>query len=342
VSTAYITHPRYIEHDLDSHPEHAGRIRAAWEQLALFDKRLSVIEAEPVSEDLLLRVHQPEYLRFLEKIGQTYQAPVLISADTYFTPTSYEIACLSAGGLVRAIDEVLTGKANNALALVRPPGHHALADRAMGFCIFANVVIGARHAQLNHHLDRVMIVDYDVHHGNGTQDLLYDDPHALFISTHQYPYYPGTGDVHETGSGDGIGFTVNIPLRAGHGDESYAAVFSDIIWPVAERYKPQLVLVSAGFDAHWDDPLANMRLSLGGYDHLTRELIRMAERFCDGKIVFVTEGGYNLSVLAHGVRNIAHALLGDETVSDPIGPAPERMSPPIQALISEIRRIHRL
>ena len=235
-----------------------------------------------------------------------------------------------------------SGRADNALAVVRPPGHHAIHDNAMGFCIFGNVALAARYACETHNLERIMIVDYDVHHGNGTQALLYDDPRTLFVSTHQYPFYPGTGGMRETGIQAGKGYTVNIPLSAGHGDENYAAIFRDIIWPLADRYQPQLLVVSAGFDAHWDDPLAHMNLSLMGYANLTRELIKMAAKHCDGKIVFVMEGGYNLQVLAHGVRNIAHALLSDDDISDPPGPSPHQREPAIAKLISEIKRIHQL
>jgi acetoin utilization deacetylase AcuC-like enzyme len=226
--------------------------------------------------------------------------------------------------------------------VVRPPGHHAMPDNAMGFCLLGNVAMAVRYAQKRHQLERVMIVDYDVHHGNGTQDMLYDDPHSLFISMHQYPFYPGSGALHETGSGAGQGYTVNIPLPAGHDDHSYATLFRDIIWPLADRYQPQLLVVSAGFDAHWNDPLANMHLTLSGYAHMTRELIQMARAHCDGKIVVVLEGGYDLDVLSHGVQNIAHALLGDDTISDPLGPGPQRTAPVIAPLIAEVKHIHRL
>ena len=281
--TAYVTHPRYTEHDLRDHPEHAGRIRAIWEQLADLSPRMLALEPEAASRESLLRVHSTTYLDQLEDLSRTYPSTVLITPDTYLGPASFEIARLSAGGVMLAIDAVLSGRAHNALAVVRPPGHHALRATMMGFCLLSNVAIGVRHAQAVHGLDRILIVDYDVHHGNGTQDMLYDDAHSLFLSTHQSPFYPGTGDLYETGTGDGAGFTVNVPLIAGHGDNSYSAVYREVVWPVAERYHPQLIIVSAGFDAHWRDPLAEMRLSLSGYDHLNRELIAMAEQFCDGR-----------------------------------------------------------
>ena len=344
VTTAYITHQRYVEHTLSGHPEHAGRIQAIWQQLteARLIDRMQSFTPEPISDDLVLAVHSKRYLENLKWVAASHQEMVLLNPDTYFGPTSLEVARLSAGGVVRAVDIVLSGAASNALAVLRPPGHHAVSDQAMGFCLLGNVAIATRFAQRRHQLERVMIVDYDVHHGNGTQDLLYDDPHSLFISTHQYPFYPGTGAIHETGTGEGQGYTVNIPLSAGHGDKSYAKIYETILWPLAERYQPQLLIISTGFDAHWDDPLAHMRLSLSGYAHLTGELIKIAEKYCAGKIVFALEGGYNLNALAHGVRNIAHALLGDDEISDPIGPAPAEIEPDVEPLITQIRQIHGL
>jgi acetoin utilization deacetylase AcuC-like enzyme len=296
----------------------------------------------PAGDDLILKLHAAHYLDQLKWVTSAHQEIVLLNPDTYFGPTSLDIARLAVGGVTQAVDEVVSGRAMNALAVARPPGHHAVSDNAMGFCIFGNVALAARSARETHGLERIMIVDYDVHHGNGTQALLYNDPHTLFVSTHQYPFYPGTGSMRETGSQAGQGYTINIPLSAGHGDANYLAIFREIIWPLADRYKPQLLVVSAGFDAHWDDPLAHMNLSLTGYAYLTRELMRMADKHCNGKIVFVLEGGYHLRALAHGVRNIAHALLGDDDISDPLGPSPQQREPATAALIAEIKRIHQL
>jgi acetoin utilization deacetylase AcuC-like enzyme len=344
LTTAYITHPHFVQHTIDGHPEFAGRVQAIWRELdaAGLSTRMQSLVAQPITTDLLLNVHSRHYLDTLQWITESHRGMVMLEPSTYFGPDSLETARLAAGGVVQAVDEVLSGRADNTLAVVRPPGHHAVQDQAMGFCIFGNVALATKFAQQTHHLERILIVDFDVHHGNGTQDMLYDDPKTLFISTHQYPFYPGTGALHDTGTGSGKGCTINIPLQAGHGDRSYAAIFQDIIWPAAERYKPQFILVSAGFDAHWDDPLANMRLSLTGYAHLTHELMRMADTYCDGKIAFVLEGGYNLQALAHGVRNTAHALLGDNDISDPLGPAPGWPEPSINSLIAEVRRIHAL
>ncbi|MFN8372225.1 MAG: histone deacetylase [Anaerolineae bacterium] len=346
MTTAYVTHARYPEHDLPQHPEHAGRIRAVWqrmEQAGVLPHLLPITPNE-VSVDLLRAVHAQKYLDALAEIHtMRLKQTAHLDPDTYFSPNSYEIARLSAGGVVNAIEAVLTGKADNALAAVRPPGHHAMPEYAMGFCIFGNIAVGARYAQQIHHVGRVMIVDYDVHHGNGTQAMFYDDPSVLFISTHQYPFYPGTGNLTETGEGAGKGYTINVPLHGGHSDYGYAQIFEKVVWKAAARFRPELILVSAGFDAHFADPLAQMRLSLKGYAHLTRELIAMAKQFCDGKIVFVMEGGYNLQVLANGVLNIAYALLGNADVSDPLGiDRDHERESDIMPLIASITKLHNL
>ena len=343
--TAYVTHPRYIEHDLAGHPEHAGRIRAVWARLEEtgLRARLDAREAVLVSETQMLAVHSERHLAMLEQLT-TLDRTVRLDPDTYANPTSYEIARLSAGAAVKAVDALLSGEVSNSLVVSRPPGHHAEPDRAMGFCLLNNVAIAVRHAQRQYGLARVLIVDFDVHHGNGTQAAFYDDPSVLFISTHQYGslFYPGTGALNETGAGKGEGCNLNLALPAGVGDGGYAAVFEHIVLPAAERFQPQLIVVSVGFDAHWLDPLAGMRLSLSGYAHLSRELLRAAERLCDGRIVFVLEGGYELDVLSEGVCNLARLLAG-EPVEDPFGiPEDSHREPHIMPLIERIRGLHGL
>ncbi len=344
MTTIYSTDPRYVEHNLAGHPEHAGRIIAVWAALeaAGLMNRMQIIAPAMVSDAQILLAHTPDYLEVFKSLS-TYDHMVRFDSDTYALPVSGEVARFSAGGVVSVVDAILKGEADNGLAVVRPPGHHAIPERAMGFCLLGNIAIAARHAQQTHQIKRVLIVDYDVHHGNGTQDIFYDDDSVLFISTHQSPFYPGTGGIEETGKGKGRGYTLNIPLPGGQGDANYARIFEEIIWPAARRFKPELILVSAGFDAHWVDPLATMRLSLRGYDHITRELIRMADELCEGKIAFVMEGGYDLKALAHGIRNIAHALLREDTLSDPLGSDQNsKKEPSIDALIGQIRQIHRL
>ncbi|RPI92357.1 MAG: histone deacetylase, partial [Chloroflexi bacterium] len=236
---------------------------------------------------------------------------------------------------------VLRREADNALALIRPPGHHATPSAGMGFCLLNNVAIAARYAQREHDVERVLIVDYDVHHGNGTQDVFYDDPTVLYISTHQSPLYPGTGAISETGAGKGVGYNINIPLPPGVGDAGYGRVWEEVVIPVIRRFMPQLILVSAGFDAHWADPLANMGLSLTGYDQLARSLIALAGELCAGRIVFVAEGGYNLDVLGNGWANVTRALLGDKFIDDPLGVTHSR-EPSLEALVDKLRQIHKL
>ncbi len=344
MSTAYLTHSSFTEHDLPRHPEHAGRIKAVWEQLSaqgLLDQ-LQRIAPSPASDDQILAVHSRVHLDRLVDILRQNRT-VRIDHDTYALPASLKVARLAAGAVIDAVGAVASGHAENALTIVRPPGHHATADRQMGFCLLNNVAIGARQAQVQHQCEKVLIIDFDVHHGNGTQDIFYADPSIMFVSIHQSPFYPGSGALNETGSGAGQGFTLNVPLASGHGDAAYERIFSNVVRPVAERFAPDLMLISAGFDAHWVDPLAGMQLSLAGYDRLTRECLRMAERLCNGKIVFVMEGGYDLNALAHGWCNIARRLLGIDTLSDPYGSPPANTSPgDIEQVIGRVRHIHKL
>ena len=342
MTTAYATDARFAEHDFPRHPEHAGRIRAVWRALDDLRNQLLPVGAAAASDEQLLAVHTANHLKRLVAVSQQKKA-VLLDADTYALPVSLDIARLAAGGVINAIDAALGGKADNGLAVVRPPGHHATAARQMGFCLFNSVAVGARHAQRQHKLKRVLILDYDVHHGNGTQDIFYDDNSVMFISIHQSPCFPGTGSADEIGRRAGEGFTLNAPLAAGHGDASYQAIFEEIVGPAVAGFCPELMLVSVGFDAHWADPLAQMRLSLAGCDWLARESIKMARAHCGGKIVFVMEGGYDLDALAHGWRNLAGALLGLDEFSDPYGkPADAAPVSQVRPLINRLRHIHQL
>lgn len=342
MTTVYVTHPRCTEHDLSGHPEHAGRMRAVWQRLdeTGLAARLKQQQATLISDDMILAVHTPAYLNLLARTsGQTMH----LDLDTYVGPTSYEIARLSAGGVVDAVCAVMSGEAHNGFAITRPPGHHALPDRAMGFCLLSNVAIAVRQAQKAFGVQRILIVDYDVHHGNGTEAAFYEDDAVFFISTHQAGIYPGTGGIGSIGSGAGRGSTLNIPLIAGNSDANFAAIFEQIVWPAAQRFQPELILVSAGHDAHWADPLAGMRLSLKGYAHLARECVLMAKELCGGRIVFVMEGGYDLDVLGWGWCNIAHALLGDPDTHDPVGAPPGSAAEPnIALLIDHLQKMHNL
>ena len=344
MATAYCTHSSFTEHDFPRHPEHAGRIQAVWRQLrqAGLLEQVQQLAPAPASDEQILSVHSAAHLNRLVAVAQGDRLTRL-DPDTYALPQSLAVARLAAGAAFGAVDSVLTGAADNALAIVRPPGHHATAGRQMGFCLLNNIAIAARHAQARHNCGRVLIIDYDVHHGNGTQDIFYADPSVMFISIHQSPFYPGTGALGETGAGAGAGYTQNLAIAGGHGDASYARLFAEVVWPAAERFAPDLLLVSAGFDAHWVDPLAQMLLSLAGYDWLARECLRMAEQLCGGKVVFVMEGGYDLEALSHGWLNVMRALLGSDELSDPYGPAPAaRPNRDIGQVIAVAKRIHGL
>ncbi len=340
--TAYCYDARERDHDLPGHPENRRRLEGVVRLLTGRGllARAQALPCAAISDERLLRVHPAAHLQRVETLAQ--EGGGFLDPDTYVRPASALAARLAAGGLSDLTLAVLAGEARNGLALIRPPGHHATATAAMGFCLYSNVALAARTAQAEHGVQRILIVDFDVHHGNGTQAIFYPDPDVVFFSTHQYPYYPGTGALGEIGLGAGRGATVNVPLPPGVGDAGYAAIYSQILWPLARRVRPQLILVSAGFDAHWDDPLASMALSLSGYAHLTRTLLDVAAELCQGKIVFALEGGYNLDVLAHGVLGTLTLLLDPAApASDPFGPAP-RPERDASAVIERVRAIHGL
>ncbi|MFQ5808170.1 MAG: histone deacetylase [Armatimonadota bacterium] len=313
-TTGLVYHESYLDHDTGGrHPETPERLRAIMarlEQTGLM-QRLHRIDPSPAPLEALTAIHTEEYVAEVRRACREGQ-PFLHSSDTPIGPKSYRAALLAAGGVLSAIDAVMAGDVRNAFCAVRPPGHHAVEDRAMGFCLFNNVAIGARYAQRKHNLRKILIVDWDVHHGNGTQAAFYDDPDVLYVSVHQYPFYPGTGAASETGAGPGEGSTLNAPLPAGSGDDVYERVFEDILKPKALAFAPDLVMISAGFDAHEDDLLGSMQVSTEGYARLTRLVRDIAERCCSGRIVSVLEGGYHLEALAASVHSHLSALLEDD------------------------------
>lgn len=343
MSTAFVTDSRFAAHTMEGHPEYAARltmVQALLESNNLLD-RFVPVAPEPVSEAQILTIHTPEYLRLIKKTAQLTE-PAMLGVDTYITPQSYDIARLAAGGVVKVVEAVVRNETDNGLAAIRPPGHHATAAMGMGFCLLNNVALAARHVQQVCGISRVAIVDYDVHHGNGTQDIFYGDPSVLYISTHQSPLYPGTGMLQERGIGPGVGTTINVPLPAGVGDRGYRRVFNEVIIPALRRFEPALILVSAGFDAHWADPLANMMVSLAGYSTFDQKLIDAAAELCQGQIVFVLEGGYNLQVLGNAWSNVARALLGDsDALQDPLG-ASGQSEPAIDQRLETIKQVHNL
>jgi len=339
MSTGYVYHPIYLEHNLPSHPENARRLERIMDLLRESGvlEWLVPVEPQPATEEELQQVHTPALVARVRQMAE--RGGGHLDPDTYVNSRSYDAAVMAAGGLIAATDAILEGRIDNGFALVRPPGHHATPSQAMGFCLFNNVAIAARHALTHPDIERVFIADFDVHHGNGTQDIFETDPQVFYFSTHEYPFYPGTGHWSETGRGKGEGTVLNVPLPAGVGDRGYLRVFRELVWPLVRRFDPDLIFVSAGYDAHWQDPLAMMRLSLTGYAQIARELVQMAEELTAGRILFTLEGGYHLDVLAHGVLNTFYALLGEGTVSDPLGPAPWE-EPDIGELIARLRNLH--
>jgi acetoin utilization deacetylase AcuC-like enzyme len=341
MSTGYVYDPIFLAHDLRGHPENAQRlvrITRLLEETGTL-ARLTHLPVREISAEELAWNHTPEYVDLVRRTAE--RGGGHLDLDTFVATGSYEAALKAAGGLIDLTAAVLEGRLDNGFGLVRPPGHHALRSRGMGFCLFNNVALAAYAAIETHGLERVLIVDFDVHHGNGTQDSFDHDPRVLYFSTHQYPHYPGTGHWQEIGRGDGHGTTANVPLSAGVGDAGYNLIFEDFLWPLSERYLPQLVLVSAGFDAHWSDPLAGMTLSITGYAQLARNLKSLAEALCNGKLVFTLEGGYNLDVLSYAVLNTFKVLLGDDEIADPLGPSPrgERL---VDELIEHLKGAHGL
>ena len=288
--------PRFLDHlTPPGHPERPERAEA----MAVVVERFKatggpVVEPCAAADTDLRRIHTEAYVAAMR---ETRGKPVMLDPDTFTSPESEEVARLAAGAVLSCVDAVLDGPAGSrALAPVRPPGHHAEADRAMGFCLYNNIAIGAAYARTRG-CARVAIVDYDVHHGNGTQWAFYEDPTVLFVSSHQYPYYPGTGAADETGRGAGLGYTVNLPLQAGARDADVMGRYQREALPALDRFKPDLLMISAGFDAHERDPLAGCRMTTGGFRALTALLIEAADRLCQGRVVLVTEGGYDLTAL---------------------------------------------
>lgn len=339
--TGYVFDPVFLKHDFEGHPESAKRLKIIMNKLESSGiiSALKKIKSRPASTGEISVCHSLDYIKKVETIcgnGGGYLDP-----DTYTNNFSFEAVKVAVGSLIDLTDTVINQKINNGFAFLRPPGHHALANEAMGFCLFGNVAIAAKNALSSQAIKKAAIVDIDVHHGNGTQELVGDDPDILFISTHQFPFYPGTGAKNETGPGDAAGTVINIPLEPHTSDISFKIIYEEIILPALWRFKPDIVFVSAGYDAHWDDPLANMGLSLTGYSWISKTLIDFADEFCSGKIIFVLEGGYNLQVLENGVLNSIKALIGRNDFDDPLGPSTHKETN-VDKLIKELKIIHSL
>lgn len=338
-----IAHDAYHKrHTREGHPENYRRVEETWSLLQVDGilNKLDYVPSIPAPLDAILRVHSRTYLERLESTVQ--QGKSNLDADTYLTAESYQAALLSAGGLLNVVDTVLQGKTQNGISLGRPPGHHAMPHWGMGFCLLANISIAARWAQDQYDVGRVLIVDFDVHHGNGTQETFYRDPSVLFFSTHQFPFYPGTGAACEIGDDRAEGSTINVPLPSNVGDQGYLTIFQQLLFPAARLFRPELILVSAGYDAHWLDPLANMRLSITGYTRLLEQLLALADELCHGRLVVALEGGYHIGALSHSVLSAVRLLShSHQEPSDPFGPAPgsER---DITLLLGKLRQLHHI
>lgn len=335
--------PIYLQHDTGLHVENARRLEAIvshLEQTGL-KQQLTAIKPRPATIAELSLVHREEHISHIREVAQ--QGGGWLDTDTVMSASSYEAALYAAGGVIKATEAVMDGEVDSAFALVRPPGHHATPRRAMGFCLFNNVAVAARYALARYGLEHILIIDFDVHHGNGTQEAFYDDPQVLYISTHQHPLYPGTGSISETGDGAARGTTVNIPLPSGCGDDEYEQVFTRIIVPAAERFNPQLIMVSAGYDLHWADELALMQVSISGFARMIEIIRGLADELCDGRLVLSLEGGYHLEALAASVKTTFDVLLGKAGVDDPLGqPSPRSAAPGIAPLIRTIKKMHTL
>ncbi len=307
--TGYLIDDRFRRHDTGiHHPESPSRLDNIQRALdaAGAAGRWYRVPAHPASAEQLALIHSPEHIERVRRSSQ--RAPVFLDPDTPVCRESYDAALLAAGSVLACVDALQAGKVRRAFAFVRPPGHHAEPGRAMGFCLFNNISVGAAWLRSHHGLERVAVIDVDLHHGNGTQACFYDDPHVLYVSTHQYPYYPGTGGIGEVGTGDGRGFTVNLPLPAGTGDGVFVPVYARIVPAILDQFRPQCILVSTGFDAAGGDPLGGLAVSPAGYAAAAASLCAAADRCCEGRICFVLEGGYSPSLLQACTAAVMAAL----------------------------------
>lgn len=308
MQTAVVIDQDYLKHfPGQSHPERPERIKILLDLAASLDGgAFQLLAPRPAARAEIEACHSAEHVALVESTSRANQ--YALDGDTITCRDSFGVGVLAVGGFLSLLDAMAAGQFRNGFALVRPPGHHARPERAMGFCLFNTMAIGAEHLKRAHQARRVLVMDWDVHHGNGTQEIFYDDPSVLFMSTHQYPYYPGTGAMREVGAGAGEGYTINVPLPAGCADREYAGVFRDIVVPAVEKFQPDWILVSAGFDPHRRDPLGGMGVTEDGFAAMARALLRLAEQFSAGKIAFLLEGGYDLTALRGSVAAVLNEM----------------------------------
>ena len=333
MTTAY-TFVRSTQHEYPDHPERPGRLNELIPKLDTF--QAEKLDAHPAKHEDIARVHVPHLITGLERVCREEAPGIIDYAPTFVTQTSFGDAMLAAGATLSCSRAVLKGDVNSAFAIVRPPGHHAEPDQAMGFCLFNNIAIAARDA-LALGLERVLVVDYDAHHGNGTQAAFLNDERMAYLSTHQAGIYPGTG--HLTDAPHARGRIVNVPLPAFAGDQSFARIMDVVIQPMVEHFKPKMILVSAGFDSHWNDPLTMLGLSSAGFFSLSKRLVELADEHCDGKIVFVLEGGYDPTNVANGVTAVFEAAAGRVSEFNAGDTSPHN-EPDVEALLEEVRNWH--
>ena len=339
MKTAFLIDPVFLRHRTpDGHPERVERMETLLRLATRADQLgVTVLPAtRRATHDELARVHTRRYVEMIASTaGRAY---TMLDPDTHTSPDSYDTALLAAGGAIDVVDRVMAGEFDNAFVAARPPGHHAESGRAMGFCLFSNIAAAAAHAVEHHRLERVMIIDWDVHHGNGTQEIFWNDRRVLFLSLHQYPFYPGTGAIDEIGGPDAPGFTVNLPMVGGFGDEEWVAAFRRVVVPVANQFAPQLVLLSAGFDAHARDPLGGMRVTEAGYAVMADEVLAIARTHAGGKLVALLEGGYDLAALDASVAMVLRRMTGDTVPV--VAPVSEGRFGPLHAMIRAVHAGH--
>ena len=332
--SAVVIDPEYLKHDPGQfHPERPERLKVLLDLAGELDSNsFQLLPPRPAIRKEIETCHASDYIEVVRSTSQRNR--YALDGDTVTCRDSFGVGLLAVGGFLRLLDAIAAGEARNGFALVRPPGHHALRDRAMGFCLFNTVAIGARHVRRHYGAERVLIMDWDVHHGNGTQEAFYRDRSVLYLSTHQYPYYPGTGAAEEVGEGDGEGYTVNVPLPAGCGDGEYLRAFREIVVPIAEKYTPDWILVSAGFDPHARDPLGGMNVTESGFGAMASMLLDLAEQHAGGKIGFLLEGGYDLAALKNSVVSVLEQMKGRRTSDGPEGRGGEAVEPLIRRVLT--------
>lgn len=339
-ATGVVRDVRFLEHRTPpGHPDSHLRLEALYAMLDEPDLqgRLVTIPPRAATAEELLSVHSEEYIRWVAATSQ--KTASRLCADTFASAGSYAAACLAAGGVFESIAGVTSGAVRNAFSLARPPGHHAERGRAMGYCLFNHIALGARFAQRSLGLRRILIVDWDVHHGNGTQHIFEKDPSVLLFSVHQWPHYPRTGLQTEVGLGAGEGFTVNVPVPKGFGDGEYVAIFQNFLKPLAAEFGPELILVSAGFDSHWADRMGGMGVTPEGFAALTRCLMDIADAHCGGRLVLALEGGYHLEALRASVKAVLIELLAAAPSTRQPGPAAPA-SKKLRLILQRGRQVH--